>query len=78
MMFSQAYDEVEAVLRTHGFYSLHGTLYLSIEGEDESMRSLFRALAALKQLPWFSASLRQISAFRVEQWSNFLDYFETA
>ncbi|HWV25354.1 MAG TPA: hypothetical protein VNZ58_14295 [Thermomicrobiales bacterium] len=42
------------------------------------MRSLFRALAALKQLPLFSASLRQISAFRVEQWSNFLDYFETA
>ena len=28
-------------------------------------------MSALKALPWFPASVRDIRAFRVEQWSDF-------
>lgn len=32
---------------------------------------MFATLMALKALPWFPASVRDIRAFRVEQWSDF-------
>jgi virulence-associated protein VapD len=35
------------------------------------MAKLFQAIMALKALPWFSKSVRDIRAFRVEQWSDF-------
>jgi virulence-associated protein VapD len=35
------------------------------------MANLFQAIMALKQLSWFPASVRDIRAFRVEQWSDF-------
>ena len=38
---------------------------------SEDMANLFRAITALKQLPWFAASVRDIRAFRIEQWSDF-------
>jgi virulence-associated protein VapD len=38
-------------------------------GED--MANLFQAITAVKALPWFAASVRDIRAFRIEQWSDF-------
>jgi virulence-associated protein VapD len=38
---------------------------------NEDMSILFRAINALMQLPWFPPSVRDIRAFRVEQWSDF-------
>lgn len=35
------------------------------------MARLFAAIMDLKTLPWFPASVRDIRAFRVEQWSDF-------
>ncbi|HEY0476915.1 MAG TPA: hypothetical protein VGD37_05295 [Kofleriaceae bacterium] len=35
------------------------------------MSILFRAIQALTQLAWFPPSVRDIRAFRVEQWSDF-------
>jgi virulence-associated protein VapD len=35
------------------------------------MSILFRAIQALMQLAWFPPSVRDIRAFRVEQWSDF-------
>jgi virulence-associated protein VapD len=35
------------------------------------MSILFRAIQALVQLAWFPPSVRDIRAFRVEQWSDF-------
>lgn len=37
--------------------------------EDRAGR--FAAILALKPLPWFSGSLRDLRAFRVEPWSDF-------
>lgn len=37
------------------------------------MANLMDAMDALTDLPWFPASVRDVRAFRVEQWSNFTD-----
>lgn len=65
---TMAYTDIRTVLVAHGFEWRQGSLYTS---EDEDMASLFRAIMALKALPWFPPSVRDIRAFRVEQWSDF-------
>lgn len=39
--------------------------------EDENMANLFRAIYALREMEWFPKSVRDIRAFRIEQWSDF-------
>jgi virulence-associated protein VapD len=38
---------------------------------SEDLANLFAAIMALKALPWLPDSVRDIRAFRVEQWSDF-------
>jgi virulence-associated protein VapD len=35
------------------------------------------AMNALKAQPWFPASVRDIRAFRVEQWSDFTSFMQS-
>jgi virulence-associated protein VapD len=35
------------------------------------MANLYRAIEALKKIEWFRKSIRDIRAFRVEDWSDF-------
>lgn len=65
---AQAYTEIGAILANHGFKRVQGSLYLT---DNEDMASLFLAIQALRALPWFPQSVRDIRAFRVEQWSDF-------
>lgn len=37
------------------------------------MANLFKAINALKSIEWFKFSVRDIRAFRVEDWSDFTD-----
>ena len=66
--YRQAYLDIEAALGRYGFRRIQGSVYLS---ESEDLANLFRAMTALKALPWIPASVRDIRAFRVEQWSDF-------
>ena len=65
---TQAYSEIRVVLGKHGFRPVQGSLYVT---DDEDMAKLFLAIQALRECPWFPASVRDIRAFRVEQWSDF-------
>jgi virulence-associated protein VapD len=65
---AQAYSDIGAVLASQGFRRVQGSLYVT---DDENMANLFVAIQALKALIWFPASVRDIRAFRVEQWSDF-------
>lgn len=65
---SQAYAEVGAALADYGFSRVQGSLYVT---ESENMAKLFLAIQALRSKPWFVQSVRDIRAFRVEQWSDF-------
>jgi virulence-associated protein VapD len=64
----RAYLDIRNVLVGCGFEWTQGSLYIL---RNEDMSILFRAIYALKQLPWFPPSVRDIRAFRVEQWSDF-------
>ena len=65
---SQAYTEIGAILGEHGFRRVQGSLYVS---DNEDMAKLFLALQSLRTRPWFPKSVRDIRAFRIEQWSDF-------
>ena len=62
------YDIRDLLTEQFGFEWTQGSLYIL---RNEDMSILFRALQALMQLPWFPPSVRDIRAFRVEQWSDF-------
>jgi virulence-associated protein VapD len=64
----QAYTDIADVLQRFGFRRIQGSVYVT-DGED--MANLFQAIMALKALAWFPASVRDIRAFRIEQWSDF-------
>jgi virulence-associated protein VapD len=64
-----AYNEIRTLLvNNHWFEWKQGSLYVL---DNEDMSILFRAIQALMQLPWFPQGVRDIRAFRVEQWSDF-------
>ena len=64
----QAYADIGARLGDFGFERGQGSLYTN---KSEDLANLFAAIMALKALPWLSRSVRDIRAFRVEQWSDF-------
>lgn len=65
---SQAYTEIGQALEDHGFKRVQGSLYVT---EDENMANLFLAIQTLRAKAWFPNSVRDIRAFRIEQWSDF-------
>ena len=62
---SQAYADVGGALAGFGFERVQGSLYVT---QQDNLANLFSALKALR---WFPASVRDIRAFRIEQWSDF-------
>jgi virulence-associated protein VapD len=66
--YNNAYFEIKMVLREYGFYNTQGSVYLT---EKNDMANLYRAIDALRRINWFKKSVRDIRAFRVEDWSDF-------
>lgn len=64
----QAYRDIDRILTRYGFSRVQQSVYVS-EGEDIAV--LFDAMNALRALPWFPEAVKDIKAFRVEQWSDF-------
>lgn len=65
---SQAYADIGATLAKFAFNRVQGSLYLT---DRDDLANLFSAIVALKALPWFPSSVRDIRAFKVEHWSDF-------
>ncbi|SNS48422.1 Virulence-associated protein VapD [Granulicella rosea] len=65
---SQAYTDIGAILGEYGFRRVQGSLYVT---DDENMANLFIAIQELRSRAWFPKSVRDIRAFRIEQWSDF-------
>jgi len=65
---TQAYIDISDTLNQFGFNRIQGSVY-TVDNED--MANLFSAIMALKALPWFPNSVRDIRAFKVEQYSDF-------
>jgi virulence-associated protein VapD len=69
----QAYLDIEASLSRFGFRRIQGSVFVT---ESEDLANLFRAISALKSLTWLPQSVRDIRAFRVEQWSDFTAFIK--
>ncbi len=65
---SQAYTEIGSILNGHGLRRVQGSLYVT---DNEDMANLFLAIQSLKAQLWFPKAVRDIRAFRIEQWSDF-------
>jgi virulence-associated protein VapD len=65
---AQAYTDIRVLLGEYDFEWRQGSVYTS---DNENLVNLFDALNALSAVRWLPASVRDIRAFRVEQWSDF-------
>lgn len=66
--YNNAYYEIKILLRKYNFYNTQGSVYLT---DKNDMSNLFAAIYELRNIDWFKMSVRDIRAFRVEDWSDF-------
>jgi len=71
--YNNAYFEIGKVLRSYNFYNAQGSVYMT---QSDDFSNLFRAMNALKSIEWFRLSVRDIRAFRVENWSDFTSFMK--
>lgn len=68
--YNNAYYEIKQVLGDFDFVNLLGNVYLT---SNTSMPNLYNAIRALSNIEWFRDSVRDIRAFKVEDWSDFTE-----
>ena len=72
---SAAYADIAGTLRQFAFERIQGSVYVT---QTDDMANLFAALMALRALPWFPQAVRDIRAFRIENWSDFTPIIKSA
>ena len=70
--YHNAYAEIRKVLKQNNFYWIQGSTYAT-EGD---LRTLFRAIQSLKNIKWFCLSVRDIRAFKIEDYSDVTQEFQ--
>ena len=69
--YNNAYIEIRKVLQRHGFNWQQGSVYFG----GDSINAVTCVMAAIdlaKQLPWFSASVRDIRMLRIEELNDLM------
>lgn len=69
-----AYDEIARTLKRYGFERIQGSVYTT---DVEDLANLLQAMNALKALPCFPDCVRDVRAFRVDQWSDFTPFMKS-
>ncbi len=67
---NRAYEELRRTLAKNGFVWKQGSVYINPDG---GLVELVSAMTALKAIPWFPKSVRELRAFRMENNSEFTD-----
>jgi len=70
--YNLAYDEIRKTMQDLGFEWVQGSLYLAM-GKNNNLTYVYKAIDTLKNIEWFKKSVRDIRAFKVEDWSDFTD-----
>ncbi|MBI1668124.1 virulence protein [Capnocytophaga periodontitidis] len=70
--YHNAYAEVRKVLKQNDFYWIQGSTYAT----EVDLRTLFHAIQSLKNIKWFCLSVRDIRAFKIEDYSDFTQEFQ--
>ena len=69
--YNNAYAEIRAVLKRHGFVWQQGSVYFG----DETINAVTCVLAAMdlsRSLPWFAPSVRDIRMLRIEELNDLM------
>ena len=70
--YNRAYDEIRQELELLGFEWTQGSVYINYSTKD-TLTTVYRAINRLSQITWFKKSVRDIRAFKVEDWSDFTE-----
>lgn len=70
--YNRAYDEIRRELEQLGFEWTQGSVYISTS-EKDTLTSVYKAINKLSKIDWFKKSVRDIRAFKVEDWSDFTE-----
>ena len=70
--YNNAYAEIKKVLEENGFFWIQGSTYAT----EGNLKVLFRAIQSLKNLRWFCLSVRDVRAFKIEDYSDFTEEFK--
>lgn len=70
--YNNAYFEIKKILKECGFEWTQGSVYISTSAEN-NLTQVYKAINALSKIAWFKKSVRDIRAFKVEDWSDFTE-----
>lgn len=70
--YNRAYDEIRQEMEALGFNWTQGSLYINSSNTD-NLAQVYKAINKLSKINWFKDSVRDILAFKVEDWSDFTD-----
>ena len=70
--YNRAFDEIRQELEEVGFERAMGNLYIS-HSSRENLTHVYCAINRLSKINWFKKSVRDIRAFKVEDWSDFAE-----
>ena len=68
--YNNAYFEIKSELAKIGFDWTQGSVYLSSDTTN-NLATVYKAINLLSKIEWFTKSVRDIRAFKVEDWSDF-------
>ncbi|MDR0830634.1 MAG: virulence protein [Prevotellaceae bacterium] len=66
--YHKAYYEIKGILKAHQFDWVQGSTYITV---SDDLSVVFDAINALSDIDWFARSVRDVRAFKVENWSDF-------
>jgi virulence-associated protein VapD len=69
--YNNAYLEIRKVLQSHGFTWQQGSVYFGGENIN-AVTCVLAAIDLAAQLPWFSASVRDIRMLRIEELNDLM------
>ena len=70
--YNKAYDDIRQELDELGFEWTQGSLYIN-KNPKNTLTNVYKVINKLSKIEWFRKSVRDIRAFKVEDWSDFTE-----
>jgi virulence-associated protein VapD len=70
--YNKAYDEIRVIMDELGFEWTQGSLYIA-KSDQNNLTSVYKVINKLSSILWFKESVKDIRAFKVEDWSDFTE-----
>jgi virulence-associated protein VapD len=72
LKYGSSYREINEIMNDAGFLEKQDNFYISML-HRESLVYLYEVIHNLSKIEWFRESVKDIRAFKVEDWSNFTE-----